>query len=721
MYCKYEKKNTEERSAFLEYSECIIKSIVSTATLLKKGDVIHINRFQLRRLFTDTHASIQLSKPNNEFSLSKEEIIATHLEKLLKITVPECEYQTINKAVWHAKLTDLSLTANWKIVSQLDNDYKFSYSLPTFVKPLNLTEYCARTLEFLLDVIVFLSGDSLVFPDEIVIGNDRAEIRQPSPYEPYNLGARNDGKGGTGKRQPLYSVISTEPSIVALARQWGLLSSFIQIEANNKYQNIDGFQLKQNSDWIVSSECHPSEVYEYLARVCNVSCKFCYLYGNPSNMAVARGTSVISQNEIETRLRYFNPTKNQALFHAQWEINEFLVDPKLPKVLRQLRQQTTKPFFFITNGSPLTPNVIDLLADLKPVHLIVSTNSLDAPLRSSIMREKEAQTMTALSCLQNLIEKEIPFGISLVAFPELSLQRLEETVYKLDSLRPAFIRINLPGFTREHPYPFDFDTEKYWGRVVNWVQSMRKKVSVPLLTIPSAFEENFFYDDPNSARIVGVIPNSPAAVSGLKSGDIVKRAGFFDIETRAQLQSILLLSRNSIELEVDRNGSKFLCTIDSNSPIVFPYNGHVIGKYIFPFGVVLSPCLSTGDANAIKEAFESPNISNGWLITSELMLPAAKALLLKELPELNENIQYVIAKNDFLGGNIRVLDMCTVGDIARAIDLKLQNSFPPDVIMLPSTGFNLQGRDLAGRHWGDLERWFGIPVWLLSSTSQFVF
>ncbi|MBV8801524.1 MAG: hypothetical protein JO131_00910, partial [Gammaproteobacteria bacterium] len=65
---------------------------------------------------------------------------------------------------------------------------------------------------------------------------------------------------------------------------------------------IDGFCLLRATDWIVSSSSDPSLVYEYLGRICNVACKFCYLFGNPSQISIARGKKVILDDELNTRI-----------------------------------------------------------------------------------------------------------------------------------------------------------------------------------------------------------------------------------------------------------------------------------------------------------------------------------------------------------------------------------------------------------------------------------
>jgi hypothetical protein len=108
------------------------------------------------------------------------------------------------------------------------------------------------------------------------------------------------------------------------------------------------------------------------------------------------------------------------------------------------------------------------------------------------------------------------------------------------------------------------------------------------------------------------------------------------------------------------------------------------------------------------------------MLTSVLMRKAAEELIRSELPDHADRIELVLASNHYLGGNIRVMDMCTIGDLARAIEARLEDAARPELILIPGSGFNFQGRDIAGRHWGDLERWFGIPVRTLR-VAQFLF
>ncbi|MEU2611431.1 radical SAM protein [Micromonospora sp. NPDC007271] len=653
------------------------------------------------------------------------------LAALVRITVP----RVAGEARWTARWrTSTGEVGEWALPAPPpSDDFTFSYPVPPEPGPVDLTagpaELYAATLGVLLDAVELVDGNEPLLVDGLRVGQRHVPLPPVEPETHPDLGGRLELPGG--KLQPLHTVAATEPAIVAVARHWALLASLLTVEPDPRRLpmagdapdgRITGFTLRHLSGWLIDSECHPSEIYEYLARVCNVACQFCYLFGNPDDLAVARGKKVIAQDEIDTRLRYFDVTGGQTLFKSQWEINEFLVDPKLPQVLRTLRAATDKEFYFITNGSPLLPRVIDLLDEVRPVTLVISTNTIDAPLRQQVMNERRTQTETALSCLERLSELEIPFGLSFVATPEFPVERLEEALAKIEPLRPAMVRVNLPGFTRAHPYNLPADMERRWEQSARDIAGLRERYRTPIVIIPSAFEANTLFADPHEARIAGAVPGSPAAHAGFQPGDVVEKIGMFTISSRAQIQSLVMTLRRPAAVVVRRGDHRIELTLDPDAPTQYPYTGHLIGKYVVPYGLVVAPSLSLGDARVIDHAIETTGAQRPWLLTSRLMEVQARSFMARWLPERSEMIHYVVVANEYLGGNIQVLDMATVGDLHRAIRLDIERlGTRPDLILLPGTGFNQEGRDIAGRHWGDLERALRIPVRLLDVTTQFLF
>ncbi|MDO4685746.1 MAG: radical SAM protein [Corynebacterium sp.] len=718
------KTDNNDRSVFHEYCQNVLNTILSAATIYDaEGQRTLPDAYCLR--YRDSESS-------NEFGIGQKKKLSTLKNKinidpivdttnsLLKLTIPEDATSPVTSASWKHSWDSSSHT--WDESLNNSRDFVFSFPIPARVYAESEAHYLSKLLCIILDEVDLFDGNSIIVPRFLKFKQRYIEIPYLGLESNFDLANREEDLSSKLRRQPLFSVSQTEPTIPILARHWALFSGSTIVSTKDKDINIVGFRLRCTEQWVVPSHGHPSEIYEHLARICNVACSFCYLFGNPNTLAIARAKKSITKDELETRLFYYNPENKRALFSAQWELNEFLVDPRLPDVLKQIRLRTDRPFFFTTNGNPLTPNIVKELSKLKPVHFVVSTNTVNEPLRQEVMKEKPRRTWTALNCLEELSNYEIPFGVSMVATPDFSLDDLTKTIKSVEHLKPAFIRVNQAGFTRDHPESIEFDTEELWSRVVGWAKNIRKEIKTPLITIPSAFEENFFYDDPLAPRIIGTIPGSPGAAAGLQPGDLILQVGFLSPKTRSELISALLLIRGKVSLKVKRNSNIKNVILDTDGEVKYPYSGNIIGKYLVPLGVFIAPSLSIADANLIKTSMNSVSAKSAWLVTSSIMFPAAKMFLQKFLPELCDKIDLVVAKNDYLGGNIRVLDMCTVSDISNSLKAHADRAKNfPDVVLLPATGFNIHGRDLSGRHWGDLERQWKIPVKLINSTTQFVF
>ncbi|MGR3463364.1 radical SAM protein [Limimaricola sp.] len=256
----------------------------------------------------------------------------------------------------------------------------------------------------------------------------------PTPVTQPDLGARLSRRIKAREVQPLHGVAQSEPFIVALGRYLAVFLAHHEItDAAGTPLHVPFFQLRSARDWIVQLPHVPSanELFAYLSRICNIACEFCYLFGNPETISIARGAKTISKPEMDLRMKLFTPETRQRLFKATWEINEVLVDPKFEKVARELRRRSDETFFFITNGNPLTPARCALLEELKPVELIISTNTIDFRNRSELMHEKETLTNVALGCFEDLDAREICYGISMVAMPDQSFDELEATIRAL--------------------------------------------------------------------------------------------------------------------------------------------------------------------------------------------------------------------------------------------------------------------------------------------------
>lgn len=698
----------EPRAAFYTYVERIWRSLHTDCRWLDPGGTeLQITGY---RLAAKDDAPFRPLPPAN--GVAQCASLAEQAKALFCIVLPVFSRSSTGGIQWY--LPDR--TSRVLPAPSETGEFVFAWPLP----PLSLegdsgAGHIARLMEGLLDVIELRGADGrCVRPVGVASEGETHAIHYLPPEACRDLGQRKEVPSQV-RLQPLHSVIATEPVIVALAWHMALLAQQLRFEDAEGPLQVVGLHARHNEDWVVDSHGHPSEVYEYLARICNVSCKFCYLYGNPDTMAIARGSRVASADELFTRLAHYDPQAGRALFKAQWEINEFLVDPRLELVVTKLRERTRRPFFFITNGSPLTPKVVDLLASVRPVDLVVSVNDIEPKNRAEVMHEAGHQTRTALGALALLRDRSIPFGVSLAAFPQFSLASMERTIRAVEAASASFVRVNLPGYTRSMPADPPFDTDARWREVVDFVRELRPRVGLPVFTIPSAYEENI--RSPRSspcANILGALPGSPAAAANLQPYDVITHVGPYPVESRSELVHLLLLIRRQVELRVLREGRAITLTLDPDEVTSYPYERPVFGKYLFPHGVVAAPSITRSVLAHMARLLEGA--THPMVLTSPLMEPEARRLAERYLPEPGR-ICWVRATNDFLGGNIQVMDMCTVGDLYAALTRAIAMHGRPDRVIVPASGFNVRGRDIVGRHWRELEHSLGVHVRLLDAQS----
>lgn len=641
------------------------------------------------------------------------------------------------------------------VSSQIDinGQYIFRYSLAELAEnadKIDFEEYIRRLLVSMLPLVQLTQNGKAVEPDGFRLRREdlskansrpiftdlghtpagpsglsvRSGEDQTSPATPVELKNSEGRFRQTKHMQLLSSVRSSEPRIYMLAEH---LAAFLKIavpEAEGEAKVIDGFRLKDLDAWRIPSLCDPSEVYEHLSRVCNIKCEFCYLHGNPSNLAIGKAQRAADVEELYTRLHYFDPKGGFALFRSQWEINEFLVHPHTIEVFERLRERTTEPFFFITNGGPLTPEMIDVLRRVRPVFLIVSVNTVDTNSRMRVMKDSLRKAETAIGSFDLLHKAEIPYGASVVMWPNIGLDSLERTLEYLEPYDPAYVRVNLPGFTRNTPAAAvpDMHTNSYWEEVVREVIRLREKFSIPIFPIPHMFEE-LITRTPNEVHVLGTVRYSPSANAGMRAGDVIKKINGLPALTRQQVLSTIWMLRNrTVRLEVERGGENIDVEIPSHASAGYAGEGDVFGKYLFPRGIVLPPSLGITQIMEVGRLIQKHGAKRVLVVTSKLMHRAVVDLLDRfgDASLKSIKISYCIAENDYLGGNIIIMDMCTVADFVRAIKRGIMEHGRPDCVILSDSPFNEWGRDLVGEWRGAIVRQVGVPVEFIK-TSRFAF
>lgn len=591
-------------------------------------------------------------------------------------------------------------------------EYAFRYKLDRGDRHLHrnaLVESITSQLRNLLDVVILTQGDRELKVDGFKLLSDKASI--------YEIGHSE----AASPSQSLGSVALYEPRIELIKRQLESLLSVVELEADGAVTHINGFRLKNLSDWLVSSSGDPSEILEYAASRCNCDCIMCYNKGNPPSLALKSNKRRTTDEfkEIKARLNYFSPSEGVSLFPSLGTSWEVTAHPHFMEILRSLREKTSEPLRITTNGKSLTTKMVDELADLKPLYLYLSLNSSSRQRRQRLMRDDKPQI--AISAPKLLRDKGIPYAVVIVPWPVDSIGEmcddLHKTIIYADDCGAHLVEVNLPGYSRWFSPQEMFNLDEVWKACVSTVRGLREETGCPIVAMPTMYEENLCEEHKNLPRIIGLVQNSPAARSGLRKGDIITAINDIPVRTRPQARDMLSMLQKGeykqADLTVDREHQKLTVKInldDFSYPFTKAFDKHV-GIIFMGTGLRLSYI------ERLKEMIDEHRAKDVLFLSSALVRPTFEQCLresrLLDSADLKINIE--VPQNSYFGGNIFMGDLLVVQDFIDCIKEYLLRAHEPDLIVIPSSPFALGDwkRDLTGRVYLDIEREVGIPVRLL--------
>ncbi|MEK7849008.1 MAG: radical SAM protein, partial [Chloroflexota bacterium] len=378
----------------------------------------------------------------------------------------------------------------------------------------------------------------------------------------------------------------------------------------------------------------PLEVYGYAAEACDCDCVFCYHKGNPPDLALPtrRRSPGLAYQEMLTRLRYFNPRGGMALLPTlatQWEV---LASPYSLPILRLLRDKLERPLRLYTNGEKLTPTAIEALAQLIPVYIYVSLNSASPQRRRRLMGSRHPEVALAAPAL--LREAGIPYAVVIVPWPADSvpdmLEDLEATVAFAEQHQAHLVQVNLPGFTRVFSETPPFDADEVWPALVDRVQALRRRYATPIVAMPTLYEEGLGPGRKNAPVIIGLVPGSPAALSGLRQGDLITQVNGIPVRHRPQARDLLATVAGSAcpaWLTVVREGARLEVTLDPSSGR-YPYSpdtDHHLGV------VTLGQGFRNSYLEDLRHIAQSRGAKQVLLLASRLVKPLVEQALGRSL------------------------------------------------------------------------------------------
>ncbi|MCX6022232.1 MAG: PDZ domain-containing protein [Chloroflexi bacterium] len=347
--------------------------------------------------------------------------------------------------------------------------------------------------------------------------------------------------------------------------------------------------------------------------------------------------------------------------------------------------------------------------------LVISLNALDHQVRWEVLRDRDLK-QRAVNCLPILEKHQVPFVVSLVAWPTVPLHDLEVASEFADQHGAAMIRVNLPGYSKYFSQFKLFDTWEYWPQVTDLVRDLRTRVKTPIFISPALYEERHYGETLNGARILGTVRNSPAERAGVQYNDTLVEVNGVGVESRGFAKALLNLAfaAENVALKVQRGGETIALSMTAPAETaVYPYEHHANNLY----GIVMGDGLSPRYMRDIAGLIAQEGARDVVIATSTLAKPAFDELMprLHSMVAPDVKLRAGIPANNFLGGNIMAGDLMQVDDFIDFVRGWSDEHGRPDLVLIPSSPFDSYGwrRDMMGRVFLDIERATGVPVRLI--------
>jgi hypothetical protein len=420
--------------------------------------------------------------------------------------------------------------------------------------------------------------------------------------------------------------------------------------------------------------------------------------------------------EATTRLRYYEPQSGKALFPSSRVFKETFINPHVLPILKLVRQRSpNQPLWLTSNGSFLSKEIIEQLAELKPLIIKLSLNSANPDIRNQIMGSNNRSEI-ALKVPKELRRQGIQFIGSVVAWPSLFADDLISTLRYIDQYEPYSIRVRLPLYHRylhaHPPFPDDF-----WDRVIELCREIQPRLASPLYVEPSLYWIKAILPE-----IDGVIRNSPADSAHLHAGDHILSIDGEPVSTRTQALGLLVKSHSqdkpSIALQIKRVNSitPEAITLKPHSGF-YPFNPDLFAPNE-RYGILFLDDFRFQYIEDVCRLIKEHNSFLPMLFTSKVVKPIVQAVI-ESVPIFKEffserKLIIQILEETALGGNFDLMDGRIVVDFINQIkNVQAHLGKLPDLILIPNAFGNPWGVDYFQESYKQIERFLDAPVELI--------
>ena len=414
---------------------------------------------------------------------------------------------------------------------------------------------------------------------------------------------------------------------------------------------------------------------------CGMKCAFCSNRWNPPSCEVY----VIgrrSLRDIKESIPWLQAASGPIVIgESVTRINEGepLTHPDFAEIIRMVRDAYPgRAIRVTTNGTLLTPSIIDLLSDLN-VELVLSLNTVGK--RQEIMGDLDPErTLENVRCLRG----KVRFDGSIVALPFLvGEEDIKATAAFLRDSGASTIRLLLPGFSSRHPL-WRLMPKTTWAKVRELGAELSRRLRIPVLADPPGLRDAL-------PVVEHVMKGTAAWEAGILQGDLVVKVGGRETFSRKDA-FIECRVRENPAVTVERDGAEVGLTLRKAK--------------MEPPGFVMYEDLDRDGYLAWERSSQVRKGKDVLILTSRLAKPIIESVL--ERRGLSARIVGVTSR--FFGGNIQAAGLLTVRDFLSAYRKAVADGFEPAEVTLPRAAFDPWGRDLEGVHYKAFEEKTGTHV-----------